>query len=541
MNMEFSYRTEDFKPEEVVGYFVETAEDRKIVDALKAQNPVVLVGSRGVGKSFLLRVSQVEMFRDFSQSRALPVYVSFSRSSLIQTTDAEQFQHWMLARMCHFLIRTLYKQGLMVKPPSALGVIAGGHFDRLTAKSRVEQIVSAYEDSYKNPGQTVDIGGLPSVDAFLEATEDLCDELELTRLNFLIDEAAHVLLPAQQRQFFTLFRDLRSPYLSCNAAVYPGLTSYGDTFQPSHDASVITLERDILSSDYVNNMREIVERQAQEEENSALLRTIGQNAENFAVLAYAASGNPRIVLKTVAKAPRLNSQQVNEVIRSYYRTDIWTDHSTLAESYPGHKLYIDWGRKFIEDIVLPELKKKNDQYMATDRSTSCYFWMHRDTPQAIKESMRLLAYTGIVSEHATGIRATRAEIGTRYAANLGCLLALEATPNASGVGIARSLTPKRMTEFGANHSVYQELVQSNPVFVPTDPTATLAKQLAVDLDVLDIPQWQKNGLRGLGLKSVGDVLSSTEEVFQKIRMVGAKRSRRIHNAAVEAVFEYLSG
>lgn len=539
--MEFFYRTEDFKPEDIAEYFIETQEDRRIIDSLKAQNPVILVGSRGVGKSFLLRVSQFELIGDLKKGRVLPVYVSFSRSSLLQTSDAEQFQHWMLARMCHFLIRSLYKQGLMVAPPAALGVIAAGQIDNLTAKSRVEQIMAGYEDSYKTPGQTVDISGLPTVDAFLEAIEELCNDLDLVRFNFLIDEAAHVLLPSQQRQFFTLFRDLRSPYVSCNAAVYPGLTSYGDTFQPSHDASVMTLERDVLSSDYVSNMREIVERQAQKEDNSTLLRTIAQNAENFSVLAYAASGNPRIMLKTVAKASRLTSTQVNEVIRSYYRTDIWADHSTLAESYPGHKPYIDWGRKFVEDAVLPELKKKNDQYTATDRSTSCYFWMHRDAPQAIKESMRLLAYTGIVSEHATGIRATRAEIGTRYAANLGCLLALEATPNANGAGIAKNLTPKRMTEFGANHAIYQELVQANPSFVPSDPTAILTRQLAVDLDVLDIPQWQKNGLRGLGLKTVGDVLASTEAVFQEIHMVGAKRSRRIHNAAVEAVFEYLSG
>jgi hypothetical protein len=237
----------------------------------------------------------------------------------------------------------------------------------------------------------------------------------------------------------------------------------------------------------------------------------------------------------------MSSSQVNEVIREYYRTDIWADHSALAETFPGHKVYIDWGRRFIEDTVLPEVKKKNDQYMSSDRSTSCYFWIHRDAPQAVKESLRLLAYTGIVSEHATGIRATRAEIGTRYAVNLGCLLALEATPNTTGVGIARNLTPKRMTEFGANHSSYKELVSANPTFTPTDPTAMLLKQLGYDLNVLDIPQWQKNGLRRLGLTTLGDVLNATEETFQRIYMVGEKRSRRIQNAAVEAVFEYLSG
>jgi chromosomal replication initiation ATPase DnaA len=90
---DFFYRTEDIKPEEVAKYFVETKRDREIINALKARNPVVLAGSRGVGKSFLLRVAESELLADFESQRVLPVYVSFSRSSLINTTDPQQFQH----------------------------------------------------------------------------------------------------------------------------------------------------------------------------------------------------------------------------------------------------------------------------------------------------------------------------------------------------------------------------------------------------------------------------------------------------------------
>ncbi len=43
--MEFFYRTEDFKPEDVTDYFVETKEDRRIVDALKTQIPSFLLAA----------------------------------------------------------------------------------------------------------------------------------------------------------------------------------------------------------------------------------------------------------------------------------------------------------------------------------------------------------------------------------------------------------------------------------------------------------------------------------------------------------------
>ena len=78
---EFFYRTEDIKPDEVTRYFVETKRDREIINALKAGNPVVLAGSRGVGKSFLLRVAESELQQDFGAQHVLPVYVSFSSSS----------------------------------------------------------------------------------------------------------------------------------------------------------------------------------------------------------------------------------------------------------------------------------------------------------------------------------------------------------------------------------------------------------------------------------------------------------------------------
>ena len=52
----------------------------------------------------------------------------------------------------------------------------------------------------------------------------------------MFDEACQIFAPKQQRDFFELFRALRSPIVICKAAVYPGLVSYG-TFQQFHDAT----------------------------------------------------------------------------------------------------------------------------------------------------------------------------------------------------------------------------------------------------------------------------------------------------------------
>ncbi|MES2687928.1 MAG: hypothetical protein V4706_13985 [Pseudomonadota bacterium] len=535
---DFYIRTEDISNEDLLGLFVETDRDRQIINALKSQVPTVLVGSRGVGKSFLLKVAAAEQKRDLATTGAFPVYVSFTKSSLVQFSKPEQFQWWMLAKLCNSVFRALAKEGLLIKAPKQLSILAGGNAAGSSSRSQLEEVEEAFELSWRNPDQQIDVSAVPDVDSFREAIEDVCGELKLSRISLFIDEAAHVFLPQQQRSFFTLFRDLRTSFLTCNAAIYPGVTSYGETFQKAHDANFISVERDPLSSDYGRNMREIVERQA----DSNTQREIAKNGQLFAVLAYAASGNPRLLLKTIINAKTINSTAINEVVRTFYRQEIWAEHSLLAEKYPGHKHLIDWGRRFVEDVVLSDLQKKNSQSLVTDKSTSCFFWVHRDAPMAVKHALQILAYTGVVSEHSLGIKATRAEVGTRYSVNLGCLFALESLPSQTAFAISQALSVKRMTEFGSNHSSYLDLGTNDGTLENSAVNReALMQQLGKDISVLDISGWQKSKLRELELNTVGNVLKATEQDLKKAEYVGNVRARQMRNAAEAAVFEYLSG
>lgn len=536
---EFYIRTEDIKDEDVLDVFVETSLDRRVVSALKGRNPTILLGSRGVGKSLLLRVAQAELLRDFDEDRILPVYVSFTKSSLIQASSLTAFHDWMMARICSGITRALTKRGLLATAPTSLRVLSGDSAPDALKKTAIEKVAERFESAWKTPHLQIDASAVPIVDNLKEALEDICKDLAIKRFVLFIDEAAHVFLPEQQRQFFTLFRDLRSPQLTCNAAVYPGVTSFGSTFQLVHDATVLSVDRDVTDTNYVQNMREIVEKQA----DSATIKNMETNGQNFAVLAYAASGNPRILLKTLALAPKLNSAKLNEVLREYYRTDVWSEHTQLAAKYSGHRPLIDWGRKFIEDTVLPDLKQKNDAYLSSDKKTSCFFWLHRDVPKAVEQAMRVLSYTGIVAEHAQGIKASRSEIGTRYLVNLGCLFALEGQAAATvAFQVAKNLTTRRMSEYGANHEAFRDLTAATASLDDSSVShQALQEQLSQSIDVLDLTDWQRERLRDLRLSTVGDVLNASETQLKQAYYVGDVRSRRMRNAAVAAVFEYLSG
>lgn len=533
---EIRLRTEDLKNDEILSLFVPTFTDREIVRLLKAATPIILEGSRGTGKSFLLRVAEIELENSFPENRVLPVYVSFIRSSLVHTPDPQQFQHWMLSKICNRVVRVLKEHGFTSGFES---IILSGSSQPGQEPTALEKLEAEFEDSYKNPDKPIQTQAIPTVEQFKDAIEDICEKNDIARISLLFDEAIHIFRPEQQRQFFTLFRDLRSAYIGCNAAVYPGVTSYGDVFELTHDATLKRLERDMMSSHYIENMREIALRQVESSTATAILR----NDNTFAVLAYCVGGNPRLLLKNLAQCPELRAPEVNELIKTFYRSGIWSEHSSLAETYAGHKPLIDWGRNFIETEVLPKLAERTQRALREpEAESSCFFWVHRDAPETVKHALRLLAYTGIVQKGEDAIRGTRAELGTRYTVNFGCVLAAQATPTAVGIELARKLSVKRFVEFGANHSAYEAIRDATVHVDGENMLQVLREQLARSISELDLSDWQKSHLEAIGFTTIGQILKSDESVFiEKLRYVGPKRARRIKNAADAAVLEYLSG
>jgi hypothetical protein len=534
----FVIRTEDIRPEEILDLFVPTERDLQLIAALKSASPVILEGSRGTGKSFLLRVCEQEQFAEFGESRVVPVYVSFVKSSLLSAKNEQQFQHWMLARLASRVLRTLYQIGLLAKPTQAAAVLAGGEISVAGEMTELEKVAQRFEDSFKKPGEVVDDQAVPDVESFKDAIQDLCAELGLRRINVLLDEAAHIFRPEQQRQFFTLFRDLRSPYMTCNAAVYPGVTSYGPSFEAVHDAQIESLNRDILAATYRDQMREIVLKQS----GSELQIDIEKNGENFDALALAVSGNPRLLLKTVALAGRLRSSEVQGVLKDFYRNAIWAEHSALAERYPGHKELIDWGRTFVEQHAIPDAIQRGEAWKAEGKpERTCYFWVHRDSPEVVTEALRLLAYTGVIVKMDSGVVATRREIGTRYAINIGCLAAPSPNPTAFIAELKRGLTIKRFSEYGQNHAPFAEIAARVGAMVDADLSSALEKLLAAPTIELDLTEHQHWALNSIGISTVGQALTSSEATFQKAMYIGPVRSRKMMNVVTAAVMEFLSG
>ena len=284
-------------------------------------------------------------------------------------------------------------------------------------------------------------------------------------------------------------------------------------------------------------MKEIVLKQADEN----LTKSLNENGENFTVLVYSASGNPRMLLKTVERCPRMRTRDVNEVIKNFYRTDIWAEHTGLGDKYKGHKPLVDWGRNFIENDVLPATRQKNET-RAEYKESTCYFWIHRDVPETVKEALRLLEYTGIIRRNGEAVRATKSEFGTRYELKFGCILSLEASPINEGIALARNLTLQRVTEYGMKNPLFQGLTIQSQQESDSDLRVLLHDHLRKSIDILDLSEWLKNKLKEHSLLTIQDLLDTSEADMQKmILYVGEKRARRIRNAVTSEFLEYLSG
>ena len=64
----FVIRTEELEDSQLKDLYVETENDNEILNRLKSQSPVLLVGSRGMGKSFLFKISQIQLLESFTNT-----------------------------------------------------------------------------------------------------------------------------------------------------------------------------------------------------------------------------------------------------------------------------------------------------------------------------------------------------------------------------------------------------------------------------------------------------------------------------------------
>lgn len=530
-------RTEDLTIDEINKLYVDTIVDRENIEALKSNQPLLLIGSRGTGKTMLMKKAESELTEEFSKKRILPVYTSFATSAVCESTNISKL---MVSKILISLRLKLKEQGIIVNG-SIFKPIVNEKINPVVKKLEwyIGRVSNLVDDD--NEGPYIDDENIVSnMDYFREFVKDLCEEFRIKKLIIMFDEACQIFAPMQQREFFNLFRALRSPIIVCKAAVYPGLVSYG-TFQQFHDATTKKIERSILASDYIVKMREIVKNNYPNEYEKMI-----ENGELLNTIIYCSNGNPRFLLKSLnvilEKNNSVKASIVNDVIKEFYRATIWTEHTKLEERYNGHKNMIEWSRNFIENVVSNDIAKINTKTEETNEKTTAYFAISRKSPEVVKQAIKILEYSGIVT---IDVEATkfRYDYYDRYQLNFGIVLLATSTSNFATTckNIMNHISQKKFPNYGENSAAYEGIENLIIVDEEIDRKGFLNNILNKKVDELDISPKLLKRLNSAGIVLINDIFEKDESELKKIHYIGPVRSRQIYNDVMAAVIEYISG
>lgn len=546
----FILRTEDFKDEAIENVFVETEKDREIIENLKSEHQMLLIGSRGSGKTMLLKKAEIELNKEYSEKKYLPVFLSFVKGIFInRNLNKNHFRYWMISKILNAFRHSLLEKGIITGANNPFEML----FRTDTSNyNSLDKFIDLLEETWSrdldlNQDKIVEILGIEQrnikyineTDSVKTLIEQFCKKYEVEKVILLFDEACHNFIPEQQREFFSMIRDLRSPYICCKAAVYPGITYYG-TLQKFHDIVIHRVERDVLDRNYILNMREIIEKQSTE----SIFSKFTERGLELDALIICSSGNPRLLLKSIEHASRnfksLKKADVNETITDFYRVQIWDEHLKLADTYVGHKELINWSRTFLEDYVIPETIKKN-----ADRrpKQTAFFAIQRETPERVKNAIRILEYTGIIQIHTEGTK-VRTNIYDRYQVNFGVIVASEQTTNSVDrcTELYRGLSQKIYTDYSATSPAFKSLIE-NEMINDSFENINLALEVILNkpIELLDITNNQVNNLKEVGFITIHDILTKKETELMKAWQIGPVRSKSIYATAYNAAIEYISG
>lgn len=567
-------RSEDLKSQEVLALGVVTDFERGIIDSLKNPGSHLLQGARGVGKTTLLRLAETEMEASFGQTRILPVYINFKTSTLLEGISAGQknaFQIWVNTKILQSIHEKLVYMRLLTDGDTH------DPYERVFGISSVQQTGSflttklhqiqklAFADDKNAVARELGEDFLNSLfdPSFLGSViKDVSDRFKLSRIVLLFDEAAHTFIPAQQEIFFELFKYLQGGTVSCKAAVYPTVTSYGRNFEVGHDAVILSMDRYEPAGParrlYRQQFRNIVEKRLPP--HSRKRKDIFSHGELLDFCVDISTGNPRAFLHILNEVFRagFSSRAIGLAAQDYVDRELLPYHQNLAKRLPKYSAHVRVGLEMLRHYIIPEIRKKNRSETKSSYQAAAFTLPVRDVSPNLRLAIDILCYSGILLSKGT-VKIANQRTGQRYVVNIALLLGERAFSSANLKENLDAISLTDYREFSSNDASLESYVEElntagdscsecstqlvpNAKFCPNcgckvaDSPSIIAGLLEDGIDALSISDRLKRRIRPRFPK-VGHVVQASRDEIMTIEYIKEVRSRIIKNAADE----YISG
>ena len=549
----FEERAENLSQDELWKWSAETDRDRALLVKLKGSGAKLLSGPRGSGKSTLLRKAY---FALLDEGQALPVYVNFSRSLALEplfhtNANAPQvFQQWLVRKIVSGVWDALKLISSTV--PAALNQIGAESVDYI---QRLE--------TGQDPPR---VSRLISPSELLLLLETWSKAVGLSRCVLLLDDAAHAFSPEQQRDFFEVFRTLKSRHVAAKAAVYPGITSYSPYFHVGHEAEVLEAWYTPDDEAYLATMRSVAQTRLPEE----LYRRFEGKTEIIDFLALASFGLPRgflnmlsYVLGVEDNANVKPTRRSAEHAVALQAESVRNIFSALRDKLPRLKNFVDVGLE-LQRAVAHALRSFNST-KAPGREKTTVVAIAEPIPTEISRILGMAEYAGILRRGSSVSRGVKG-VFQRYTLHYSIVL----TENSLSLGKSYALDDANRSLASTNAHAFVR-VQVAGLLGPT-----FAERCTIDLapcqkcgaprisedarfcmkcgaELKDVSVYDElihadidklpltpNKIRGLkthtSLRTVQDILLDQEAIqIRKVPYVGPVWSSRIQTAAQEYV------
>lgn len=412
-------RTESLDEKLISKYFIER--DNSKILRLQDSEQYLLEGSRGVGKTMLMKASMLKSQKDFGQNSILPVWVSFEESIRVErisiiNNSIDPFLQWTMGKILFECLNKLIE----LKPQSLnklnfrlskiFNVPEPDSFEKyatilneyigILEKGDIDNNESLNKYTPSNELSRI----LDNPQSFKEFLLELIEAYGLKRIIFLFDEAAHVFSYSQQEKFFTFFKTLRNPLIACKAAVYPGITNYGKYFERGQDAKELKVQWSPLDNSDIEYIEKIIKKRLQAFDLNYWSK-LTDNRDILKTLCICSNGNPRFAFHIIDelenskafKSSKISSQILLNAIRSVFNTK-WKEFETLKHRLIKYENYISEAEIFIKQGILPNLRLWNDkQRKKANGKLSIGFYITTDAFDKLEKVFSVLAYSNIIN------------------------------------------------------------------------------------------------------------------------------------------------
>ncbi|MBY0086542.1 hypothetical protein [Brevibacillus brevis] len=409
-------RTESLDDSLIQEYFIERSDDK--IKRLLDTEQYLLEGSRGSGKTMLMKSVELLAKNTFGQNSVLAVWVSFEESIRIErikvvNTSLDPFLQWTMGKILYEVLEHIIK----LKPASIERLE-----DRLTKifgsnnknnYSYYAKILSDYiqvlekgdiEDNSslgKNVPSIELVNILENPTSFKNFLVDLIKDFHLERIVLLFDEAAHVFSFSQQEKFFTLFKALRHPKIACKAAVYPGITNYGKYFEKGQDAKELRLDWAATNLEDLNYIKDILKVRIQKFDLD-YWNKLTVNKAVIDIICACSNGNPRFSFHIIdelqnsrAFSKAISIPKVIAALRTVFDSK-WKEFSTLKQRLVKYRNYIEAAEDLMKEVIIPNLREWNNKQRKNSKKLSAGFYVSTTLYDQVPQLFDILAYSNII-------------------------------------------------------------------------------------------------------------------------------------------------